>query len=354
MSDLQTLKGVFRWQAAFCRKSGSPISALVMERLSDDINAAPPYGLLLAPWLDSSSEAVFADAVAMRMLGAFHSLVLSHQAQTLASIYASDPEAIDPRELSAALTRAASDHMEVMASFLASPPQTNEVARCLALVGGFLTVAQETRLPLRCLELGASAGLNMNWDRFGYAFGGGARWGDGRSPVQLCGDWDGANPPLPSVHVAERAACDQNPIDVTDMSEALKLQSFVWVGQSLRLERIRAAIAVKRETGGVPDRADAADWAQAHVHPKAGVATVVYHSVFLQYPPEPIQRRIVAAIEAAGAAATPDAPVAWLSMEIDPKATAGPMEVLLTQWPGGARRLLAHAHPHGATVRWRA
>jgi hypothetical protein len=102
----------------------------------------------------------------------------------------------------------------------------------------------------------------------------------------------------------------------------------------------------------VPEKADAGDWAEAHAHPKPGAATVVYHSVFLQYPPRATQARIRGAIEAGGAEATPDAPFAWLSMEPDPKDMAGPFEILLTSWPGGETRRLATVHPHGAYVNW--
>ncbi|MFV4649321.1 DUF2332 family protein, partial [Mycobacterium tuberculosis] len=98
-------------------------------------------------------------------------------------------------------------------------------------------MAHETGLPLRCLELGASAGLNMNWDRFGYRFGEGARWGDPAAAVQLSGEWEGCSPPTPAVlTVVERAGCDQNPIDVTDEDRAFRLQSYVWAGQALRMQ----------------------------------------------------------------------------------------------------------------------
>ena len=115
---------------------------------------------------------------------------------------------------------------------------------------------------------------------------------------------------------------------------------------------LRAAIALKRETGGVPDRADAADWTEAHATPRPGVATVIYHSVFLQYPPKAIRDRIRAAIAAAGAQATTEAPLAWLSMEPNPQEVLGPFEVKLTLWPTGQTRRLALVHPHGAKVRW--
>ena len=65
-------------------------------------------------------------------------------------------------------------------------PQTNEVRRSACLIGGFLTIARESGLPLRCFEVGASAGLNQLWDRFHYRLGdAGATRGNDRSRVDM-------------------------------------------------------------------------------------------------------------------------------------------------------------------------
>lgn len=325
---------------------------MVLERVLEGLGEGGPYDGVFEPWAEAPVRRIFADAVPLRLLGAFHYLVLSDRAPALAALYPPRTADPDPADLGAAMAQAAAAHPGVVDGYMASPPQTNEVGRSLCLVGGFLTVATETGLPLRCLELGASAGLNMNWDRFGYRFGGGESWGDLASPEQLRGDWSGGVPPRPPVEVIERLGCDRNPIDVRDPDRALRLQSYVWADQADRLARLRGAIALKRRAGDTPVRADAADWAEAHAHPAAGLATIVYHSVFLQYPPEAIQTRIRAAIAAGGAAASPAAPLAWLSMEPDPANPAGPMEVRLTLWPGGESRLLARVHPHGAAVDW--
>jgi hypothetical protein len=353
MTRYAALREFLPGQAAFCRASGSPFSALVLKQIAVRLGQGGPYDRLFEPWAEAPGRQIFADAVPLRLLGAFHYLVLSETAPGLAALYPPAVQGPDPGALGAAMAEAAEAHSGVIDGFMASPPQTNEVARSLCLVGGFLTVAAETGLPLRCLELGASAGLNMNWDRYGYRFGDGAEWGDLGSPVQLQGDWTGGAPPRPAAaRVIERLGCDEAPIDVRDPDLALRLQSYVWADQSVRMARLRGAIAVKRETGGTPVRADAADWADAHAHPAPGLATVIYHSVFLQYPPEAIQARIRAAIAAACAAGSAEGPVAWLRMEPDPDNLAGPMEVRLTLWPGGEERLLARVHPHGASVQW--
>ena len=354
-TDFSVLKTVFQFQARFCRESQSPFSALVLEQIAERIGEGAPYDAFVEPWWSADARKIFTDAVPLRMLGAMHGLTLSGAAPVLAALYPPNVGE-DDTALDRALIEAASANNAVIRGFMASPPQTNEVGRALCLVGGFLTVAGETGLPLRCLELGASAGLNMNWDRFGYRFGEGATWGDPTSPVQLSGDWTGPAPKLVPARVAFRTACDQAPIDVNDPAEAIRLQSYVWPDQTLRLERLRAAIALKQQTGGAPERADAADWAEAHVNPEAGVATVVYHSSFMPYPPKATQARIKAAIERAGEAATAEAPVAWLSKEADRETPLDHDEVLLRVWRGekddGVVRRLARVHPHGTWVDW--
>ena len=275
--------------------------------------------------------------------------MLSGQAPDLAACYASGGGS----GTGAAVADALRTNPEVVSRFMASPPQTNEVRRSLCLFGGFLTVARQTGLPLRCLELGASAGLNQNWDRFHYDLGERGAWGDAASPVKLSGDWSGSVPPLDArIEVIERAACDQNPIDVRDETAALGLLAYVWPDQPERLVRARAAIDLASREGVSLEKADAAVWARAHARPKPGAATVLYHSVFWQYPPQETRDAMLEAIESAGEAASWRAPFAWLRMEPNPDDPTGPMEVRLTVWPGGDDRLLARVHSHGATVEW--
>ena len=55
-----------------------------------------------------------------------------------------------------------------LAAYLDGPPQTNEVARSNAILGGCLFIAGKTGTPLELFEIGSSAGLNLSFDRYGY------------------------------------------------------------------------------------------------------------------------------------------------------------------------------------------
>ncbi len=219
------------------------------------------------------------------------------------------------------------------------------------LLGGFLRVAATTRLPLRLLEIGASAGLNLIWDRYRYRLGE-AEWGDPAATLLLAPHWTGPSPPLVApLRIASRQACDLSPVDLEDPAARLRLRAYVWADQHERLARLEHAIAISRAVGHRVERADASTWLRSHLQmPSPGMATVLFHSVMWQYLPRPTRDDIAASIAQAGGRATREAPFAWLRFE--PPAASVPMEVRLTLWPDGEETRLATAQPHGAAVTW--
>ena len=80
----------------------------------------------------------------------------------------------------------------------------------------------------------------------------------------------------------------------------------------------------------------------------------MFHSIMWQYMPAETQDAITGAFEEAGKAATPERPLAWVSLETDPATFRHELKV--RYWNGstddGATTLLSHAHPHGAWVEW--
>ncbi len=355
MADASETVKALEWQARQHDALGAHFGAEFLRRTARDAETGGPVAALLSPWAAADEARQRIDAAPIRLLGAFNDLVLEGAEPELTAL--SPPRTMAPEwdRLWPLTVVVAERRAARLAAFMTHEPQTNEVRRCMALVGGFLTLAAETGLPLRCFELGASAGLNLNWDRFGYRFGASgvaARWGDLDSPLQLDAAWEGAPPPLPAdLRVIERAGCDRRPTRLDDAAERRRLEAYVWPDQPDRLARLRAAAEVFLASGLRVEPADAGAFAQAHLAPQPGAATVVYHSVFWQYPTPETRARITAAIDAAGAAATSEAPFAWLRMEPS-RAPPHDMEIRLTTWPGGEERLLGHTHPHGASVRW--
>jgi hypothetical protein len=233
---------------------------------------------------------------------------------------------------------------------LDTPVQTNEVRRSAALLGGFLAVADATHKPLALLEIGASSGLNQHFDHYRFELGD-HEFGPPGSPLCLSTEWSGPPPRLGAdLRVARRGGCDIAPIDLEDASERRRLESFIWADQPERLERLRTAIGLARELGVQLERAPAGDWLDARLAAaEPGVARVVFHSVVWWYLPEQERRRVTATIEAAGALASPEAPLAWLRMEGSDLDFA---EIRVRLWPGGEDVLLGHTRYHGQAVRW--
>ncbi len=340
----------FGKQAGFCRFAGSPLTGLVCDAAVLALDADSITGRAISGWPGEP----FADALMMRFTGGCNALVRSGAALELALLY--PPAALPEVDAMATALRAvlADPALDArLASWLDGPPQTNEVARSGVLMPGLMVIAAATGLPLRLFELGTSAGLNLNLDRFGYRLGGVAV-GDPASGVQLAPVWTGPPPPLVDVVVASRRGTDINPLDVADVTVCERLMAFVWPDQTERVARATAAIALAKAVPPPIDRADAADWVEAMLAPVPGTTGVVFHSIAWQYFPAATQARIAAHMAMMGAAATAAAPLAWLRYEMDDASAADLPTLRLTLWQGGvpAESLLARTHPHGAFVQW--
>jgi hypothetical protein len=288
---------------------------------------------------------VFSDALPLRLAGGLHALVRGGEAPDLARCYPPGPTPGDD-----ALWAALAPVLEgpSLLPWLDVAPQTNEVGRSAVLTSGLLVVAARFGQPVELLELGASAGLNLMLDRYGYDLGG-VRAGDGRSPLQLRPDWKGAPPPDAPLVVAKRRGADLHPLDAR--TDGDRLLAYVWPDQPRRLAQLEAALAIAAADPPAVDRGDAAEWLEARLgeRAEAGTTRVVLHSIAFQYFPDGTKARIEAVMAEAGAAATAGAPLAWLRYEYDP--ADGKIGLRLRTWPG-EERLLAYCHPHGSRVEW--
>jgi hypothetical protein len=330
------------------RRAGSRFYEVLLERMRDDATAGGPIRAALRGHERDRID----EWDAFRLLAGVHRIVLSGHAPELEQHYPStggdgDAEAAWPavRELIAA------GRAEVVDA-LAHPLQTNAPTRAKALVGGLCLVAEQTGLPVRLLELGASAGLNLRLDQFRYEQDG-VTFGPEDSPVRFVNFLTGRRPPLATgFHVGERAGCDLSPLDATTDAGRLTLLACIFPDESERFDLLERAIAVARETPVVVERADLSTWvADRLAVPRAGMATVVYHTIVWPYLSDAVREAAEAAVSAAGERATAGAPLALLSFEgarSDPSRT----ELHITAWPGGQRRLLARSSQHPVTVDW--
>lgn len=348
MTQSDDVRTAFADQAVWCAKLGSPFTARLMEALGPALDTSTETGRTVLGW--SGPPDAFGDAVPLRLAGALHSLVRQGRLPALAALYPPNPLSGVDALAEAALAAIAEADGDIV-PWLAFAPQTNEVARAAVLHAGLLVIAEETGLPLRLYEIGASAGLNLNLDRFAYRYGNAASGAPG-SGVYLAPAWDGPPPPLAApLRIVERRGCDLNPVDVTDPAARDRLVGYVWADQSERLARAEAAIAIACAHPPALDRAPAHEWIDRVVAsaPAEGCVRVLMHSIAFQYFPEPAKQAITERMAALGAAATDRSPLAWLSFE--QRGDQGPY-LSLRLWPWGEERLLARADAHVRKVSW--
>jgi hypothetical protein len=333
----------FRRQGAWCQEEGEALYAVLLERTARDVEAGGACWAALSPYAGEPGE----NAVPLRFMAAVHWLVLTGRAPALAAHYPSMAGTPDPDGAWADFLAVVEANAGLVREKTARGCQTNEVGRSAALLPAFLTVAQASGGPLRLLEVGCSAGLNLRFDHFWYG-----SWGDPSSPVRLDGMYEGDPPRQPSrVRVLERAGCDLDPIDPTSEEGEQTLAAFTWPSNPLRMERLRGAVRIAREVPAQVDRADAVEWLEAQLDTRrTRVTTVVYHSVFLQYLAESKRAALRQVIERAARGAVADAPIAWVRMEPG-KST---FEVRCALWPGGRDVLLGTCGPHGRGFAWAA
>jgi hypothetical protein len=340
----------FRHQAAACAEMGSVMYAELLDRLAADLEG----GGVVRDVLAGHEHDPGPSALALRLAGSVHRLVLQGRAGELASYYPSVGGSWEPDGGWRAFETLLRERPDAVREWLDRPPQTNEVGRSAALMGGLLRLGERHRLPVRLFEIGSSGGLNLCPDRYGYTDEMGRAFGDPTSRLVLHGAWRGA--PLrawPGLRITERAGSDLAPVDVGSAEGRLRLTAYVWPDQAERLERLRLALEVAA-AHPVPVREQDARSFVDRLGLVAGTTTVLWHSVMWQYLAHPDRQAISAAIGELGSSATDDAPFAHLRAEPMRRAPGAEHEFLiaLQVWPGGEHLVLGRTVGHGVPCTW--
>jgi hypothetical protein len=251
-------------------------------------------------------------------------------------------------------------HEEEVAAFVGRHRlQANDVGRGAALLPGVLAAAG-LGLPLRLLELGASAGLILWLDRYRIRYMAGPSWGPRGGP-ELTAHAEGRVPDTltpPTVEVVERRGVDLVPLDVTDPAAERLLRCWTAPDDVDEQRRLDQALRVARATPATVDAGDLVSWTDDHARPVEGTTTVVLAAQLRGLLDPASASELDGAIERALRSGTSSAPVAAVLLDPPPglgaEAEAEPELTLAVGRGEGPpeRRTLLAADPHGRWVRW--
>jgi hypothetical protein len=335
----------FRRHAEMLVRSGrSPLYIELMRAAADDIENGGVLARLFEG-IDAPPGAV----PQLRLTAALHYLVLSGQAPELAAFYPSAGGDRPPAEVWPVVLATITTHFDQIKERLRRTVQTNEPGRSAVLFSGLLWLAARHRRPIRLLEVGASAGLNLLADRYSYRVGD-EELGDPSSPLRFVDPWA---PPPPvdlaataaALRIVARAGCDVAPLDPRRPDDQLTLLSYIWPDELHRIERIRAALAVAaRDPVPVAKRVGSEWLPEALAAAEPGELVVVWHSVMRQYVAPDEWAAIERALDE-----KPD--VVRLSMEPALDRTAR-MQLAVHDPAGAPAQRLAVCDDHGLPIRW--
>ncbi|MEQ1754848.1 MAG: DUF2332 domain-containing protein [Micropepsaceae bacterium] len=185
------------------------------------------------------------------IFAAVHYLLLDGKAHQLSQHYPSLCPGAKPSTDAFTLFRdfCLQHEQEVISLVSVRITNTNEVARSTSLYPAFDFVARETRQDLHMVEIGPSAGFNLNWNHYAYTY---VRDGKGvlhRAPadalLDLKAELRGTRTPQPSEEmpgVASKVGLELNPVNLQNPEDRLWLKALIFPELTHRIRRLEGAI----------------------------------------------------------------------------------------------------------------
>ncbi|GAB4085808.1 DUF2332 domain-containing protein [Myceligenerans cantabricum] len=252
------------------------------------------------------------------------------------------------------------DDGTVRATILERATQTNEAGRLATLAPVFVRLSIEAgRRPLALVEAGASAGLCLYPDRWGYD------WTAPRSraprpavvgpePRLTCPVTGDLTLPTALPEVAWRGGLDLNPLDARDKDQMAWLETLVWPEHDDRRAILRHAVEIARTDPPHLERGDLlADLPLLVADASQHGEVVVFHSAVLAYLPAEDRERFATMMRRLVA----DGACRWVSNEglnvvpsVLDSAPEPPDSTTFALAVDG--RAVAWSHPHGRSMRW--
>lgn len=247
LAETERLRRLFRFFAATQCRGRSPVYETLSEAVAED-------GALLDLLMHTPDE----QRRPSLLFAAVNVLLASHPDAELAAYYpVHGGRRPAGRHLATAFAAFCQEHGGELGELVRSgSTQTNEIRRCVVLRLALSRIGQRWPGPLALVEIGASAGLNLLFDRYRYRIAGAEEAPPARSPVLICSGLRGGAPASPLVaqvpQVTSRLGIDLNPVQVGDPGQRAWLEAFVWPEDTSGLATLRGAMDLALSAGVPP------------------------------------------------------------------------------------------------------
>jgi hypothetical protein len=307
MGSARTLAQVYRRFAEADHADASPLHRRVALALSES---------------DEALRAIEAAPVRKRnptvILAALHNLALAGRAPALAAAYAEadgDGDGDGDAAVDAAIDTLLRMTDAVADIAVRRPVRADETGRCAVLYPAIAEAARRAGAKaVGLIDVGCSAGLNLNVDRVGITYSNGPSLGDPSSPVQLRSRiaHDRPVPTRAIPEVVARIGVDLDPIDVTDADAARWLRACLPPDRPERIARLDAEMALAATAPPLLLSGDVAELLPDAIDrvPADALPVVITTWALSRFPRETRQRFLCRLEEAAASRA-----VAWVSAE---------------------------------------
>ena len=333
-------KDYWRDFAEDARRLGSPLYARLATAIDGDENLK---GL--------TAGRLPGQPAANLLLAAVHYLLLKGAVHPLRDCYATLGGTASDENVFALFRDFVAIHRDAVRQLIESRvTNTNEVGRAAILRAGFGALARQESAKLNLIEIGPSAGLNLNWDQYGVRF---SREGavvaevlPGAQPVLDCELRTDDVPPLVLPRLGRRLGLELHPVNLLNDDDRIWLRALVWPDQPQRLARLDAAIALFLKAPAEIDGGDAlALLPEALAQVPQDEAVCVYHTIVTYQFSAAMREELESLLTAARR------PVWHLSLEFDGQSG---FAVTLAHHRDGlvSSRILGSASAHGAWLAW--
>lgn len=226
---------------------------------------------------------------------AVHYLVMAQPQDALAAYFPSvtpQPRAIDA-QFESIFQRFCIEHAQDIRDLVTTGTvQFTNAERAGPVLLALQYIAQSADEPFDLIEIGCSAGLLLNVDKYSYDFGNGRRVGANPGRLTIHSELRPANlrPSGHIPHIAQRVGIDLNPIDVRDESARNWVLASIFPDRAHELKQLRDALIMRAEIPVDIRKGDALQLLESEAARMTNTLCVLHSWCLYQWPESVVQK----------------------------------------------------------------